>query len=201
MGYQGFRQIAAFGRRYDLERGRLEAAEPWPDFLRALLDRLTGPLNLDEGAFVQALDPGLTGAPSWPGCRRLRDNAGPGARPSPQTSGEPAGLRGDAQGRGRPPPCERASPSGGAWRPRSPGGWRRGRRPGPGPRRRRSRAGARGSRAGPAPTGRARTGSSAGPGPPGGFLRRRARRWRRLPRPGSGGVRRFSGCGRRSSGG
>lgn len=55
MGYQGFRRIAAFGRRYDLERRRLETAEPWPDFLKALLDRLAGPLSLDEGAFVQAL--------------------------------------------------------------------------------------------------------------------------------------------------
>jgi len=55
MGYQGFRQIAAFGRRYDLEQRRLEAAAPWPDFLRALLRRLTGRLDLDEEAFVQAL--------------------------------------------------------------------------------------------------------------------------------------------------
>lgn len=55
MGYQGFRQIAAFGRRYDLERRRLETAEPWPDFLRGLLGRLTGRLDLDEEAFVQAL--------------------------------------------------------------------------------------------------------------------------------------------------
>ncbi|WP_392355113.1 alpha-ketoglutarate-dependent dioxygenase AlkB [Brevundimonas sp. LF-1] len=55
MGYQGFRQIAAFGRRYDLERRRLETAAPWPDFLKALLGRLTGRLDLDEEAFVQAL--------------------------------------------------------------------------------------------------------------------------------------------------
>jgi len=55
MGYQGFRRIAAFGRRYDLERGRLEAADPWPDFLKALLSRLTRQLDLDETAFVQAL--------------------------------------------------------------------------------------------------------------------------------------------------
>jgi alkylated DNA repair dioxygenase AlkB len=55
MGYQGFRQIAAFGRRYDLERGRLEAADPWPDFLKALLGRLSGRLGLDKTAFVQAL--------------------------------------------------------------------------------------------------------------------------------------------------
>lgn len=41
MGYQGFRQIAAFGRRYDLERRRLETAAPWPDFLKALLDFVT----------------------------------------------------------------------------------------------------------------------------------------------------------------
>lgn len=55
MGYQGFRQIAVFGRRYDLERGRLEAADPWPDFLKGLLGRLTGRLDLDEEAFVQVL--------------------------------------------------------------------------------------------------------------------------------------------------
>lgn len=55
MGYQGFRRIAAFGRRYDLERRRLETAEPWPDFLKALLTCLAGRLSLDEGAFVQAL--------------------------------------------------------------------------------------------------------------------------------------------------
>ena len=55
MGYQGFRQIAAFGRRYDLERGRLEAADPWPDFLKGLLGFLTGRLDLDEETFVQAL--------------------------------------------------------------------------------------------------------------------------------------------------
>lgn len=55
MGYQGFRRITAFGRRYDLERRRLETAAPWPDFLKALLVRLTGRLDLDDEAFVQAL--------------------------------------------------------------------------------------------------------------------------------------------------
>ncbi len=55
MGYQGFRQIVAFGRRYDLERGRLEAADPWPDFLKGLLGRLTERLDLEPEAFVQAL--------------------------------------------------------------------------------------------------------------------------------------------------
>ena len=55
MGYQGFRQIAAFGRRYDHERRRLETAAPWPDFLKALLGRLTGRLDLDEENFVQVL--------------------------------------------------------------------------------------------------------------------------------------------------
>lgn len=54
-GHQGFRQIAAFGRRYDHEGRRLEKAEPWPAFLKALLVRLTGRLDLDETAFVQAL--------------------------------------------------------------------------------------------------------------------------------------------------
>jgi alkylated DNA repair dioxygenase AlkB len=33
----------------------VDTAEPWPDFLTALLDRLARRLNLDEGAFVQAL--------------------------------------------------------------------------------------------------------------------------------------------------
>ncbi|MEN5146501.1 alpha-ketoglutarate-dependent dioxygenase AlkB [Brevundimonas diminuta] len=55
MGYQGFRQIAAFGRRYDHERRRLAMAERWPDFLKALLRRLTRQLDLGEEAFVQAL--------------------------------------------------------------------------------------------------------------------------------------------------
>lgn len=55
MGYQGFRRIAAFGRRYDLDRGRLEAADPWPEFLQDLLRRLAGRLGLDETAFVQVL--------------------------------------------------------------------------------------------------------------------------------------------------
>jgi len=55
MGYQGLRRIAAFGRRYDLERGSLEAADPWPDFLKVLLSRLSGLLDLDETAFVQTL--------------------------------------------------------------------------------------------------------------------------------------------------
>lgn len=54
-GCQGFRRIAAFGRRYDLERAVLDAADPWPAFLQALLRRLTERLGLDEAAFVQAL--------------------------------------------------------------------------------------------------------------------------------------------------
>jgi len=55
MGYLGFRRIAAFGRRYDIERGRLEAADPWPGFLHVLLARLAERLDLDRGDFVQAL--------------------------------------------------------------------------------------------------------------------------------------------------
>ncbi|MET4682712.1 alpha-ketoglutarate-dependent dioxygenase AlkB [Brevundimonas faecalis] len=55
MGYQGFRRIAPFGRRYDVDRQRLETADPWPDFLRALLKRLATGLDLREEAFVQAL--------------------------------------------------------------------------------------------------------------------------------------------------
>lgn len=38
MGYQGFRRIAAFGRRYDLERGRLEAADPGRRFCKTCCD-------------------------------------------------------------------------------------------------------------------------------------------------------------------
>lgn len=55
MGYQGFRRIVAFGRRYDMERSRLEVADPWPDFLQVLLARLTERIGLDRGDFVQAL--------------------------------------------------------------------------------------------------------------------------------------------------
>lgn len=55
MGYLGFRRIAAFGRRYDVERGRLDAADPWPDFLQVLLVRLAERVGLGSGDFVQAL--------------------------------------------------------------------------------------------------------------------------------------------------
>ena len=55
LGYLGFRRIAAFGRRYDMERGRLEVADPWPDFLQLMLARLTERIGLDKGDFVQAL--------------------------------------------------------------------------------------------------------------------------------------------------
>lgn len=55
LGYLGLRRIAAFGRRYDLERGRLETADPWPSFLEVLLTRLAERLGLDRGRFVQAL--------------------------------------------------------------------------------------------------------------------------------------------------
>lgn len=55
LGYLGFRRIAAFGRRYDVERKRLDAAEPWPDFLQVLLARLAERVGLDRGEFVQAL--------------------------------------------------------------------------------------------------------------------------------------------------
>lgn len=55
MGYQGFRRIVAFGRRYDIERGRLEVADPWPDFMQVLLACLTERLGLNRGDFVQAL--------------------------------------------------------------------------------------------------------------------------------------------------
>lgn len=55
MGYLGFRRIAAFGRRYDVDRRRLEVADPWPDFLQSLLARLAKRLALDGAAFVQAL--------------------------------------------------------------------------------------------------------------------------------------------------
>ncbi|MEN5168692.1 alpha-ketoglutarate-dependent dioxygenase AlkB [Brevundimonas pondensis] len=55
MGYQGFRRIVAFGRRYEMERSRLEVADPWPDFLQLMLARLTERIGLDKGDFVQAL--------------------------------------------------------------------------------------------------------------------------------------------------
>lgn len=55
LGYQGFRRIAAFGRRYDVARQGLEAADPWPDFLQRLLSRLTERLGLEAEAFEQAL--------------------------------------------------------------------------------------------------------------------------------------------------
>ncbi|MGO4408538.1 MULTISPECIES: alpha-ketoglutarate-dependent dioxygenase AlkB [unclassified Brevundimonas] len=55
MGYVGFRRIAAFGRRYDPDSRRLEAVDPWPDFLQSLLGRLAGRLEIDGAAFVQAL--------------------------------------------------------------------------------------------------------------------------------------------------
>lgn len=55
MGYLGFRRIAAFGRRYDVERGRLDVADPWPDFLEVLLARLAERVGLKRGDFVQAL--------------------------------------------------------------------------------------------------------------------------------------------------
>lgn len=55
LGYLGFRRIAAFGRRYDVERGRLDVADPWPDFLQVLLARLVERVGLNRGEFVQAL--------------------------------------------------------------------------------------------------------------------------------------------------
>jgi alkylated DNA repair dioxygenase AlkB len=55
LGYLGFRRIAAFGRRYDVERGRLDVADPWPDFLEDLLARLAERVGLKRGDFVQAL--------------------------------------------------------------------------------------------------------------------------------------------------
>lgn len=55
LGYIGFRRIAAFGRRYDIDRGRLEVADPWPDFLQSVLGRLAKRLCFDSAAFVQAL--------------------------------------------------------------------------------------------------------------------------------------------------
>lgn len=55
LGYLGFRRIVAFGRRYDVERSRLEVAEPWPDFLHVLLARLVERVDLKRGDFVQVL--------------------------------------------------------------------------------------------------------------------------------------------------
>lgn len=55
LGYLGFRRIAAFGRRYDVERGRLDVADPWPPFLGVLLARLAERVGLNRDDFVQAL--------------------------------------------------------------------------------------------------------------------------------------------------
>ncbi|WP_225896982.1 alpha-ketoglutarate-dependent dioxygenase AlkB [Brevundimonas goettingensis] len=55
LGYLGNRRIAAFGRRYDLARQALEAAEPWPAFLQELLGQLTDRAGLPAEDFVQAL--------------------------------------------------------------------------------------------------------------------------------------------------
>lgn len=54
-GYQGFRHIAAFGRRHDLAQGRMGATDPWPDFMLDLLRRIARRVGADEGVFVQAL--------------------------------------------------------------------------------------------------------------------------------------------------
>ncbi len=55
LGYLGHRRIVAFGRRYDLARQTLEAAEPWPAFLHDLLAGLADRTGLAAGGFVQAL--------------------------------------------------------------------------------------------------------------------------------------------------
>lgn len=55
MGYRGFRRIVAFGCRYDVEGGRLEAADPWPDFLQVLLACLSERVGIKRRDFVQAL--------------------------------------------------------------------------------------------------------------------------------------------------
>ena len=118
MGFQGFRRIAAFGRRYDLERGRLEAADPWPAFLQDLLRRLTERFGQDETAFAQALvneyAPGagigwhrdrpvygeILGVSFLAPCvMRLRRKDGPGWRRSaaPLASGSAYRLSGEAR--------------------------------------------------------------------------------------------------------
>src|SRR5690606_35746819 len=135
------------------------------------------------------------------GFLRLRESAGQGVTPRPLTRRGAAGLLAVAPGQGRPLPDEQASPSGTAWPPRSQGGPQRERRPDRGPRRRRSREGVRGSPEEPAPTGRARTGSSAALGLRRGRLRRRARRWKPFPRRASVEARHPSDCDRRSRGG
>ncbi len=55
LGYLDFRRIAAFGRRYDVERGRLDVADLWPDFLEDLLARLAERVGLKRGDFAHAL--------------------------------------------------------------------------------------------------------------------------------------------------
>ena len=55
MGYQGFRRIVAFGQRFDMERNRMEVADPLPDFLQLLRARLAERVGLNPDDFVQAL--------------------------------------------------------------------------------------------------------------------------------------------------
>lgn len=61
-GWLGKRLTASFGMRYDFERGRIEQADPMPDWLLPVRDRAAAFARLSPDDFVQALliryDPG-----------------------------------------------------------------------------------------------------------------------------------------------
>jgi len=54
-GFKGNRQTVAFGSRYDFTHGRIELAEPFPQWLTSLKARVTAFANFAEDAIVQAL--------------------------------------------------------------------------------------------------------------------------------------------------
>jgi alkylated DNA repair dioxygenase AlkB len=54
-GYLGLRQVVSFGWRYDYGQRRAGAAEPMPDFLMGLRDKVARFAGLDSGAFDQAM--------------------------------------------------------------------------------------------------------------------------------------------------
>lgn len=61
-GWLGKRLTASFGMRYDFERGRIEQADPMPDWLLSVRDRAAAFARLSPDELVQALliryDPG-----------------------------------------------------------------------------------------------------------------------------------------------
>lgn len=54
-GWRGARRVVSFGSRYDFGRGRLEAAEALPAFLRPLRDRAAAFAELEPEALAQTL--------------------------------------------------------------------------------------------------------------------------------------------------